>query len=114
MDRPPAHPTAAEDLPSKEFELDGVRWILRVTGWSSVRSALHRDGKVVHLTFFRAEAPSEPRFEILEPGVVLEALSEIQAMDLLRRAREARPTEGSGLDAASGRRKGSRTSRDTS
>lgn len=83
---PPTDPSAALTA-TREFDVDGARWIARVAGEAVGGTGRQARAYLVSVLFAPAEEPDAPRREALLPRGRLEDLYPEELVSLFRRAR---------------------------
>lgn len=91
---PPSHPAEQPPDPpreldpdpatSRQFEMDGIRWVARVSGKSAGGTGPYGLGMLVAVHFANADEPERPRFEALLPRGRFEGLFDDELRTLLR------------------------------
>jgi hypothetical protein len=80
-------PTAVQELPSCHFEVEGVKWIARLSGRASTGSVPNQGAPLLHLTFFKSADPLVAVVETLLPGESFDQLFEADLSEVLATAR---------------------------
>lgn len=82
-----SQPTLPEDMPSRTFSIDGVEWIVRLSGKAFAGMTPRSGAPLLELTFFRPEAPTLTVSRVLTVGRSLDELVEESFPGLLDAAR---------------------------
>lgn len=84
---PPGDSRPPEELPSRRFETGEEEWVVRVTGRSVAGARPDPGAPLMHLTFYRPEAPLCPEREVLTVERELELFYDEDLAELLQRSR---------------------------
>lgn len=90
------HPTPPEDLPSRTFSVDGVEWIVRLSGETFAGLTPRSGAPLLEVTFYHAEAPTSVVSRALTVGRSFADVAEESLPGLLERARPVSDTRHRG------------------
>ena len=91
MDGKPPEATLLTAFPARGFEAEGVAWIARETGRTSLGSENSAKASLMHVSFSKEEHPGRVEFEALVVAESLERLGVDQLVALLAEGRPAPP-----------------------
>lgn len=91
MDGEPLEATLLAAFPARGFEAEGVSWIARETGRTSIGSETSAKASLMHVSFSKEEHPERVEFEALVVAESLEGLGVDQLITLLAEGRPAPP-----------------------
>ena len=96
VEGPASHPTPPEGLPSRTFSVDGVEWIVRLSGETFAGLTPRSGAPLLEVTFYHPEAPTSVVSRALTVGRSLADVPEEALPGLLEGARPVSDTPDRG------------------
>ncbi len=87
-----SQPTLPEDMPSRTFSIDGVEWIVRLSGKALASSMSRSRAPLLELTFYHPDAPTSAVSRALTVGRSFADVAEESFPGLLDKARPVADT----------------------